>query len=114
MAIAELRVVGEGKDPSTRPATGVEPRMEEHEQHTGTPVRKARRHAPGVVEPVQEPTPDAEQGEPSEVTHRFRDVFKLSKEMGGKPAAGPESSLNEPTPQGNQQGGGGGFARGGQ
>jgi hypothetical protein len=103
--------LGEGKDTSPHPATGVEPRLEENEQNTGTPVRKARRQAPGVVELVQEPTPDAEQGEPSEVTRRFREVFKLSKEMGGKPAEGQESSPNEPKQQGNEQGGGGGFAR---
>jgi len=111
VTIAELRVVGEGQDTSPRPATFVEPRVEEHEYNTGLPVRKARRQAPGVVEPVQEPTPDAEQGEPSEVTRRVREVFKLSKEIGGKPAEGQESSPNEPNQQGNAPGSGGGLAR---
>jgi hypothetical protein len=111
VTISELRVVGEGKDTSPRPATGVEPRLEENEQNTGTPVRKARRQAPGAVELVQEPTPDAEPGEPSEVTRRFREVFKLSKEMGGKPDESQESSPNEPKQQGNEQGSEGGFAR---
>jgi type II secretory pathway component GspD/PulD (secretin) len=95
VTIAELRVLGEGKDTSPGPATVAEPRLQENEQNTGTPVRKARRQAPGVVEPIQEPTSDADQGEPSEVTRRFREVFKLSKEMKGKPADGQESSPHE-------------------
>jgi hypothetical protein len=111
VTISELRVLGEGKDTSPHPATVVEPRVQDNEHNTGTPVRKARRQAPGVVEPLQEPTSDADQGEPSEVTRRFREVFKLSKEMGGKPAESQESSPDEPKQQGNAQGGVGGFAR---
>jgi hypothetical protein len=102
VTIAELRVLGEGKDTSPRPATVVEPRLEENEQHTGASVRKARRQALGVVEPVQEPTPDAEQREPSEVTRRFREVFKLSKEMGGKPADDHATTPLEPDPPGQE------------
>src|SRR4051794_37324040 len=56
VAMTEVRVLGEGKDPSPRPATGVEPRVEANEPTTGAPVRKARRQAPEVVAPVQEPS----------------------------------------------------------
>jgi hypothetical protein len=47
------------------------------------------------VEPVQVPTLDPGQGEPSEVTLRVREVFKLGKEMKGKPTDGQESSSHE-------------------
>jgi hypothetical protein len=95
VTISEVRVLGEGQDTTPRPATVVEPRVQENEQNAGTPVRKGRRQAPEVVEPVQESTPDPGQGEPSEVTRRVREVFKLSKEMKGKPADGQESSPHE-------------------
>ena len=95
VTIAEVRVLGEGQDTTPRPATVVEPRVQENEQNAGTSVRKGRRQAPEVVEPVQESTPDPGQGEPSEVTRRVREVFKLSKEMKGKPADGQESSPHE-------------------
>jgi hypothetical protein len=95
VTISEVRVLGEGQDTTPRPATVVEPRVQENEQNSGTPVRKGRRQAPEVVEPVQESTPDPGQGEPSEVTRRVREVFKLSKEMKGKPADGQESSPHE-------------------
>jgi type II secretory pathway component GspD/PulD (secretin) len=95
VTISEVRVLGEGQDTTPRPATVVEPRLQENEQNAGAPVRKGRRQAPEVVEPVQESTPDPGQGEPSEVTRRVREVFKLSKEMKGKPADGQESSPHE-------------------
>jgi hypothetical protein len=95
VTISEVRVLGEGQDTTPRPATVVEPRVQENEPNAGTPVRKGRRQAPEVVEPVLESTPDPGQGEPSEVTRRVREVFKLSKEMKGKPADGQESSPNE-------------------
>jgi len=95
VTISEVRVLGEGQDTTPRPATVVEPRVQEIEQNAGIPVRKGRRQAPEVVEPVQESTPDPGQGEPSEVTRRVREVFKLSKEMKGKPADGQESSPHE-------------------
>ena len=95
VTISEVRVLGEGQDTTPRPATVVEPRVQENEQNAGTPVRKGRRQASEVVEPVQESTPDPGQGEPSEVTRRVREVFKLSKEMKGKPADGQESSPHE-------------------
>jgi hypothetical protein len=91
VTISEVRVLGEGQDTSPRPATVVEPRLPENEQNAGTPVGRARRQAPNVVEPVLEITPDPGQGEPSEVTRRVREVFKLSKEMKGKPADGQDS-----------------------
>ena len=95
VTISEVRVLGEGQDTTPRPATVVEPRVQENEPNAGTPVRKGRGQAPEVVEPVQESTPDPGQGEPSEVTRRVREVFKLSKEMKGKPADGQESSPHE-------------------
>jgi hypothetical protein len=84
VTISELRVLGEGQDTTPRPATVVEPRVQENEPNAGTPVGKGRRPAPEVVEPVQASTPDPEQGEPSEITRRVREVFKLSKEMKGE------------------------------
>ena len=95
MTISEVRVLGEGKDATPRPATVAEPGLQENEQNTGTPVGRGRRQAPEVVEPVQESTPDPGQGEPSEVTRRVREVFQLSKGMGNKPPSGQESSPNE-------------------
>ena len=95
VTISEVRVLGEGQDTTPRPATVVEPRVQENEPNAGTPVRKGRRQAPEVVEPVLESTPDPGQGEPSEVTRRVREVFKLSKEMKGKPTDGQESSPHE-------------------
>ena len=93
--ISEVRVLGEGQDTTPRPATVAEPRVQENEQNAGTPVGKGRRQAPKVVEPVLESTPDPEQGEPSEVTRRVREVFQLSKGMGRKPPDGQESSPDE-------------------
>ena len=95
VTISEVRVLGEGQDTTPRPATVVEPRVQENEPNAGTPVRKGRRQAPDVVEPVQESTPDPVQGEPSEVTRRVREVFQLSKGMGNRPPNEQESSPNE-------------------
>jgi hypothetical protein len=111
VTISEVRVLGEGQDTTPRPATVAEPRVPENEQNAGTPVRKARRQAPEVVEPVQESTPDPGQGKLSEITRRIREVFKLSKEMGRRPPDSQESSPNEPTAQGHEQKGVGGFSR---
>jgi hypothetical protein len=91
VTISEVRVLGEGPDTTPRPATVAEPSVQDNEQNAGTPVGRGRRQAPKVVEPVLESTPDPEQGEPSEVTRRVREVFKLSKEMKGKPADGQGS-----------------------
>jgi hypothetical protein len=93
--ISEVRVLGEGQDTTPRPAAIAEPRSHENEQNAGTPVGRGRRQAPQVVEPVQVPTLDPGQGEPSEVTLRVREVFKLGKEMKGKPTDGQESSSHE-------------------
>lgn len=95
VTISEVRVLGEGQDTTPRPATVVEPRVQENEPNAGTPVRKGRGQAPEVVELVQDSAPDPGQGEPSEVTRRVREVFKLGKEMKGKPADGQESSPHE-------------------
>jgi hypothetical protein len=65
VTIAELRVLGEGKDTSPGPATVA---------------------GPEVVEPVQEPTSNAEPGEPSEAIRRLLNVFSLSKQMGARPS----------------------------
>ena len=65
VTIAELRVLGEGGDTSPGPATVA---------------------GPEVVEPVQEPTSNAEPGEPSEAIRRLLNVFSLSKQMGAKPS----------------------------
>jgi hypothetical protein len=102
VAMTEVRVLGEGKDSSPRPATGVEPRVEEHEPTTGAPVRKARRQAPEVVAPVQEPTPDAEQGKPNEAIRRLLDVFTQSKQMGARPADDRATTPPEPEPSGQE------------
>jgi hypothetical protein len=95
VTISEVRVLGEGKDTTPYRVSVLEPRLQENEQNASTPVGKARRQTPEVVEPVQESTSDPAQGEPSEPTRSIRDVFKLSKEMKGKPADGQESSPNE-------------------
>jgi hypothetical protein len=108
VAISEVRVLGEGKEPAPRPATVVAPGLQNNKQNAGIPVRKAWRQAPAVVEMVQEPTPDPGQGEPSEVTRRFREVFQLSKGMGRRPPDGQESSPSETKYQGNEQRGIGG------
>jgi hypothetical protein len=115
VTISEVRVLGEGQDTTPSPATVVEPRVQENEQNTGTPVRKVRRQArtgaarpvgsaeseapqlvPEVVEPAQEPTPDLGQAAQSEATHHLIEAFKLSKQMGARPPDGQESSPNEP------------------
>jgi hypothetical protein len=115
VTISEVRVLAEGQETTPRPATSVEPRVQENEQNTGTPVRKVRRQArtgatrpvgsaeseapqlgPEVVEPAQEPTPDPGQAAPSEAIHRLIEAFKLSKQMGARPPVGQESSPNEP------------------
>jgi hypothetical protein len=95
VTISEVRVLGDGQDTTPRPATVAEPRVQDNEQNAGTPVGRGRRQAPKVVEPVLESTPDPEQGEPSEVTRRVREVFQVSKGMGRKPADDQASSSNE-------------------
>jgi type II secretory pathway component GspD/PulD (secretin) len=92
VSISEVRVLGEGQDTPPRPATVVEPLVQENEQNAGTPVGKGRRPAPKVAEPVLESTPDPEQGEPSEVTRRVREVFQLGKGMGRRAPNDQESS----------------------
>jgi hypothetical protein len=115
VTISEVRVLGERQDTTPRPATVVEPRVQENEQNTGTPVRKVLRQArtgaarpvgsaeseapqlvPEVVEPAQEPTPDPGQAAQSEATHRLIEAFKVSKQMGARLPDGQESSPNEP------------------
>jgi hypothetical protein len=93
--ISEVRVLGEGQDTTPRSATVAEPRMQENEQNAGTPVGRGRRQASTVAEPVLESTPDLEQGEPSEVTRRVREVFQLSKGMGRRPSTDQEPSPDE-------------------
>ena len=114
VTISEVRVLAEGQDTTPRPATVVEPRVQENEQNTGNPVRKVRRQArtgatrpvgsaeseapqlgPEVVEPAQEPTPDPGQAAQSEAIHRLIEAFKLSKQMGARPPDGQESSPHE-------------------
>jgi hypothetical protein len=97
VVIAEVRVLGAGQDASPGQSTVTEPGSQEKEQNPGPPVRKARGQSSGVVEPVQEPTPDPGQAEPTEVTRRVREVFKLGKEMGRKLSDSPESSPHEST-----------------
>ena len=96
VTIAELRVLGEGTAASPRQATVAEPGMPENEQQPGTPVRKARRQDPEVVETVQEPSADAEQGEPSEAIRRLLDVFTLSKQMGARPSDDQATTAPKP------------------
>jgi hypothetical protein len=96
VTISEVRVLGEGKEAPPSPAPLAEPSLHPNEQTTAAPVGRGRRQAPQVAEPVQVPTLDPGQGEPSEVTLRVREVFKLGKQMKGKPADGQESSPNEP------------------
>lgn len=102
VAITEVRVLGEGKDPSPRPATVAEPGVPENEEQPGAPVRKAGRQAPEVVEPVQEPSSDAEQGKPNEAIRRLLDVFTLSKQMGARPPDGQATTPPEPEPPGQE------------
>jgi hypothetical protein len=111
VAMTEVRVLGEGKDPSPLPATVAEPRVEENEQSTGAPVRKARRQAPEVVEPLQEPSSDAEQGKPSEAMRRVLDAFTRSKQMGASSPEGQDASPPAPQPSGQEPGDGEGGAR---
>jgi hypothetical protein len=93
--IAEVRILGEGKEVTPHPATLAEPGVPSNEQNTGAPVGKARRQAPEVVLPAQELPPEPDQGEPSEVTRRVREVFQLSKGMGKRPAGAQEPSPSE-------------------
>ena len=95
VTISEVRVLGEGKEATPPPATLAEPGLHTNEPNTGAPVGKGRRQAPEVVQPVQEPTSEPEQREPSEVTRRVREVFQLSKGMGNKSPNGQESSPND-------------------
>jgi type II secretory pathway component GspD/PulD (secretin) len=131
VAIAEVRVVGEGQADPPRPATVAEPSVPENEQHLGTPSHKARRQArmggarpagsaanevpelvPDVVESTPEPTPEPGQGEPSEAMRRVLDVFKLSKQMAANPLDGPAASPPAPQSPGHAPGDiGGGFSR---
>ena len=93
--ISEVRVLGEGKEVAPPPATPAEPGVQSNEQNTGAPVGKARRQAPEVVLPVQELSLEPEQGEPSEVTRRVREVFQLSKGMGKRSSDAQEPSPSE-------------------
>jgi hypothetical protein len=92
LTIAEVRVLGEGKDTTPSQATSAEPRLQENEPSAAPSVGRARRSAPTVVEPVQESAPEVTGGEPSELTRRVREVFQLSKGMGNKPPDGQQSS----------------------
>ena len=95
VTISEVRVLGEGKEAPPPPATLAEPGLHGNEQNIGAPGGRGRRQAPELVQPVQEPTPEPVQGEPSEVTRRVREVFQLSKGMGNRSPNGLESSPNE-------------------
>jgi hypothetical protein len=95
VTISEVRVLGEGQDTTPRSATVAEPHRQENAQNAGTPVGRGRRQAQNVAEPVLESMPDPEQGEPSEVTRRIREVFQLSKEMGRRPPNDQEPSPDE-------------------
>jgi hypothetical protein len=86
VTIAELRVLGEGNDASPGPATVAEPGVPAHAPPPGPPIRKAHGQAPEEVETVQEPSSEAEQGEPSEAIRRLLDVFSQSKRMGARPS----------------------------
>jgi hypothetical protein len=93
--ISEIRVLGEGKEVTPYPSTLAEPGVQSDGQSTDTPVGKPWGQTPEVVLPVQELSPEPEQGEPSEVTRRVREVFQLSKEMGKRPTGVQEPSLSE-------------------
>ena len=104
VTIAEVRVLGEGKDATPSQATVAEPGVQEQgiEQQT-IPDRKSPRQArreSDVLQPVQvvvpETTADQAPAELTEVTRRIRDVFKRGKEMGREPADSQESSPSEP------------------
>jgi hypothetical protein len=88
--LSEVRVLGEGQETSPRQATATD---------RGSSVEPTSpQRIPKIVEPVQEPTPEPGQAEPTEVTRRVREVFKLGKEMGRPPADAPASSPPAPVP----------------
>jgi hypothetical protein len=96
VAISEVRVLGEVKEATPPPATTAEPGLHTNAEPGEAPVGKGRRPAPQVVQPVEEVPFESGQVDPSEVTRRVREVFKLSKEMGAKPADGQGASPYEP------------------
>jgi hypothetical protein len=104
VAIAEVRVLGEGKDAIPSQATVAEPGVQEQEiEQQTTPDRKTRtqaRRGSEASEPVQvvlpETTPEQTPAELTEVTRRIREVFKLGKGMGRAATDSQESSPSEP------------------
>jgi hypothetical protein len=102
VAITEVRVLGEGKDPPPRPASVADPGVPENKEQPGAPVRNAGRQAREVVEPVQEPSSDVEQGKPNEAIRRLLDVFTKSKQMGARPPDDQATTLPEPEPPGRE------------
>ena len=104
VAIAEVRVLGEGKDAIPSQATVAEPGVQEQEIEPQTaPDPKPRRQArmgSEAPQPVQvvvpETTPEQAPTELTEVTRRIREVFKLGKGMGRAATDSQESSPSEP------------------
>ena len=96
VTISEVRVLGEGKNSDPPPS---------HRRRAALARQRAkyRRSSPQGSEAsprsranrFRSQRLNLEQGEPSEVTRRVREVFQLSKGMGNKPSNGQESSPNE-------------------
>jgi hypothetical protein len=112
VTVAEVRVFGEGKEPSPRPSSDVEPRRPVDDLHPGAAAgRKPRRPGTEVVEPVQTVVSEPESEEPTELTRRIREVFQQSQAMGGSRTDDQVPSTHEPVPAGEAPGGVGGLAR---
>jgi hypothetical protein len=127
VTISEVRVLGESKEAPPRQPTVAEPGPQENEQNTDAPVRKPPRQArtrsargvgsvesevPEVVQEVgesaEESTSDPGQGQSSDATRRFTEIFKLGSQMGRKPPDGQEASPDEPKQQSGEPSGAGG------
>jgi hypothetical protein len=98
VTISEVRVLGEGQEVTSPSAILAAPGVPTHEPNAEAPSGKGRRQPSAAVEPVQEITPEPGQEEPSELTHRIREVFTLSKEMGARPLDSQELSPPESKP----------------
>jgi hypothetical protein len=96
VTISEVRILGEGKPSVSSPASVMESGMPPSEPASRAPAGKGRRQAPEIAQPIQEATPEPEQGEPTEITRRVREVFQFSKGMGNKNQDVQEPASNEP------------------
>jgi hypothetical protein len=130
VVLAEVRVLGEGKDATPRPTTIAESGVPVHEPNPVTPGRKTRRQArtesakpvgsaegevaepvPEIVESVQEAIPEPVQEEPTEITRRIREVFSLGNQMKTRPPDDQASSPYELRQHNHEPEGVGGTSR---